>query len=192
PRAAAACRAEALLGEGRSRCVSRAHARGLGGQPLPRRRHRTRPGARGGQARPRLLETPLISPPLLAALQASISEAAGGYRIERASPVAGGCIHRCVVLEGGSRRYFAKVNDRTQLDNFAAEADGLAALAASGARVPAPVCRGEAESDAFLVLEYLEMRRGGDYAALGRALARVHAPRGEVLGWARDNDIGAT
>jgi fructosamine-3-kinase len=128
----------------------------------------------------------------LAALQASISEAAGGYRIERAAPVGGGCIHRCVLLEGGGRRYFAKVNDQTQLDNFASEADGLAALAASGARVPAPVCRGEAKGEAFLVLEYLEMRGTGDHAALGRMLARVHSARGEYFGWRRDNYIGST
>jgi len=65
---------------------------------------------------------------LLAALQTSVSDAAGSFRIERTTPVAGGCIHRCLLLEGGGRRYFAKTNARSELDNFAAEADGLAAL----------------------------------------------------------------
>ncbi len=97
-----------------------------------------------------------------------------------------------MTLEGSGRRYFAKVNDRAQLDNFAAEADGLAALAAAGARVPSPLCRGEAGSEAFLVLEHLEMRGNGDYAALGRALALVHSARGEFFGWRRDNYIGTT
>lgn len=96
------------------------------------------------------------------------------------------------MLEGGGRKYFAKVNERAQLDNFAAEADGLAALAGAGARVPSPLCRGEAGDEAFLVLEYLEMRGRGDYAALGRALARVHAIRSEFFGWHRDNYIGRT
>jgi len=96
------------------------------------------------------------------------------------------------VLGGGGRKYFAKVNERAQLDNFAAEADGLAALAAAGARVPSPLCRGEEGSEAFLVLEYLEMRGSGDYAALGRALAHVHSIRGEFFGWRRDNYIGRT
>ena len=96
------------------------------------------------------------------------------------------------MLEGGGRRYFAKINERAQLDNFDAEADGLAALAASGARVPAPLCRGEADAEAFLVLEYLEMRASGDYAALGRTLALVHSARGECFGWRRDNYIGRT
>jgi protein-ribulosamine 3-kinase len=96
------------------------------------------------------------------------------------------------VLEGNGRRYFAKVNERAQLDNFAAEADGLAALASAGACVPSPLCRGEGGDEAFLVLEYLEMRGSGDYAALGRALAHVHSIRGEFFGWRRDNYIGRT
>lgn len=97
-----------------------------------------------------------------------------------------------MTLEGGGRKYFAKINERAQLDNFAAEADGLAALAAAGARVPSPLCRGEAGGEAFLVLEYLEMRGNGDHAALGRALALVHSVRGEFFGWWRDNYIGTT
>jgi fructosamine-3-kinase len=129
---------------------------------------------------------------LLVALQTSISDVAGSFRIERTAPVAGGCIHRCFVLEGGGRRYFTKTNDRTALDSFAAEADGLAALAAAGARVPAPLCRGQAGEAAFLVLEYLELCGSGDYAALGHSLAMVHSVHGEAFGWHRDNYIGRT
>src|SRR2546421_8291788 len=129
---------------------------------------------------------------LLAALQTSVSDVAGSFRIERTTPVAGGCIHRCFVLEGGGRRYFAKTNDRSALDSFAAEADGLAALSAAGARVPVPLCRGQAGEQAFLVLEHLELRGNGDYAALGHSLAIVHSVRGESFGWPRDNYIGRT
>jgi len=129
---------------------------------------------------------------LLAALQTSVSDVAGSFRIERATPVAGGCIHRCFILEGGGRRYFAKTNDRSALDSFAAEADGLAALAAAGARVPAPLCRGQADEHAFLVLEHLELRGNGNYAVLGRSLATVHSVHGEAFGWHRDNYIGRT
>src|SRR6266699_1653304 len=129
---------------------------------------------------------------LLAALQTSVSDVAGSFRIERATPVAGGCIHRCLLLEGGGRRYFAKTNARSELDNFAAEADGLAALSAAGARVPVPLCQGQAGEQAFLVLEHLELRGNGDYAALGRALAAIHSVHGEFFGWRRDNYIGRT
>jgi fructosamine-3-kinase len=97
-----------------------------------------------------------------------------------------------LLLEGGGRRYFAKTNARSELDNFAAEADGLAALAAAGARVPVPLCHGQAGEEAFLVIEYLELHASGDYAALGRSLAGVHAIRGESFGWRRDNYIGRT
>lgn len=107
-------------------------------------------------------------------------------------PGGGGCIHRCFVLEGQGRRYFAKVNELDQLDNFVAEADGLAALASAGARVPAPLCRGEAGDESYLVLEHVEMRATGDYAALGRMLARVHSFHGDGFGWRRDNYIGTT
>jgi protein-ribulosamine 3-kinase len=96
------------------------------------------------------------------------------------------------VVEGGGRRYFAKVNDLSQLDNFAAESDGLAALADAGVRVPAPVCLGEDGREAFLVLEHLDLRGSGDHAALGRALAGIHSVRGACYGWRRDNYIGRT
>jgi fructosamine-3-kinase len=45
---------------------------------------------------------------------------------------------------------------------------------------------------AFLVLEHLDLRGNGDYAALGRSLAAVHSIRGEFFGWLRDNYIGRT
>ncbi len=132
------------------------------------------------------------SPELVAALETSISDAAGAFRLERATPAAGGCIHRSYVLEGGGRKFFSKINQRSQSDSFAAESDGLEALAAAGVRVPAPLGRGETRKDAFLVLEYLELHRNGDYSALGRALAAVHSVQRGDYGWHRDNYIGAT
>jgi len=133
-----------------------------------------------------------LSPDLRHALEASVSEAAGNFRLERSSSAAGGCIHRCFVIEGGGRRFFVKTNQRAHLDCFAAEADGLAALAKAGARVPAALCHGQSAQQAFLVLEHLELHRTGDYAELGRMLATVHALHGERYGWHRDNFIGTT
>jgi len=49
------------------------------------------------------------SPELVAALETTISDAAGPFRLERATPAAGGCIHRSYVLEGGGRRFFSKI-----------------------------------------------------------------------------------
>jgi protein-ribulosamine 3-kinase len=42
------------------------------------------------------------------------------------------------------------------------------------------------------VLEHLELRASGDYAALARTLARVHSTHGEAFGWPRSNYIGKT
>ncbi len=129
---------------------------------------------------------------LLAAIETAISDTVGAFRLESAVPAAGGCIHHSYVLGGGGRRFFAKINDRSRSDCFTAESDGLEALAAAGARVPAPLCQGETEKEAFLVLEYVELSGAGDYPALGRTLAAVHSVRGENYGWHRDNYIGAT
>ena len=130
---------------------------------------------------------------LAAAIEAAISAAdRRPFRIERASAAPGGCIHRAWILEGSGARYFAKTNDATHADNFTAEADGLAALAAAGVRVPSPLCSGVAGTQAFLVLEYLDLRRTGDYVALAGTLARVHSLHHERYGWHRDNCIGAS
>jgi fructosamine-3-kinase len=134
----------------------------------------------------------LPSAELRAALEAAVSNVSGAFRIERATPAAGGCIHRSYVLEGSGCKLFAKINDHSQLDHFIAEADGLVALAKAGARVPSPICNGEGGHEAFLVLEYLDLRGNGDFTALAHALARVHSTRGERYGWHRNNYIGAT
>jgi len=39
------------------------------------------------------------------------------------------------------------------------------------------------------VLEHLDLRGSGDYAALGRSLAIVHSTRGESFGWRRTTTL---
>lgn len=134
---------------------------------------------------------------LTEALSQAISEALGEpFRAESSREAGGGCIHRALVLEGGGRRWFVKLNEAAALPMFEAEMDGLAALAEAGAlRVPQPLCRGVAEAQAYLVLEYLELQPVGDDAAavaFGRALAQLHRQTGAHFGWRRDNFIGAT
>jgi protein-ribulosamine 3-kinase len=41
-------------------------------------------------------------------------------------------------------------------------------------------------------MQFLPLERAGDFAALGRVLAALHATHGEHHGWRRDNYIGAT
>jgi len=113
-------------------------------------------------------------------------------RIDSAEAVSGGCIHRCYRVVIGGRRRFLKTNSAEYADAFAAEADGLAALRNAGLRAPEPLAQGVAGGQAYLLLEYLELKGKGDFAALGRMLAAAHRAPGPRFGWSRDNYIGAT
>jgi len=101
-------------------------------------------------------------------------------------------MHRCYRVSIGGALRFLKTNDARHAEVLRAEADGLAALRAAGASAPRPLAQGVAGSDAYLLLEYLELRDGGDFAALGSALAALHRNAGERYGWHRDNYIGTT
>ena len=75
---------------------------------------------------------------------------------------------------------------------IAAEAEGLAALRAAGARVPALIGHRTQGNQAVLELERLELGSSGDYGALARMLAAVHRSETDRYGWPGDNYIGAT
>src|SRR5207237_10071189 len=100
-----------------------------------------------------------MPPALLAALGA-----------ERATPVAGGCIHRCYRVLIGGVPHFAKVNDARLADAFAAEADGLEALRAPGIRAPQPLRHGVAGGHAFLLPGFMDPGGHGELPALGPKL----------------------
>ncbi len=106
--------------------------------------------------------------------------------------VAGGCIHECYRVTIAGEPRFLKVNDESLADAFAAEADGLAGLYGSGLRTPKPLGHGVAGGKAYLLLEYLDLGRHGNFSALGRMLAALHRQTGPRFGWARDNYIGLT
>ena len=112
--------------------------------------------------------------------------------LSQLEPVGGGCIHRCFRAMKDGRPVFLKVNDARHADGFAAEADGLKALRASGCAAPEPLEHGVCGNEAYLLMECLELQPGGDFAALGRMLAALHRTKGESFGWARDNYIGST
>lgn len=108
-------------------------------------------------------------------------------------PVGGGDINQAFSIGGDARRYFVKTNQAERLPLFEAEADALHALAAThSVRVPQPLCLGTAAGQAFLVLEYLELRGRGDAALLGAQLAQLHLTPHARFGWAHDNWIGST
>jgi len=118
-----------------------------------------------------------------------LAEALGAQAAER---VSGGCIHACYRTRIREREAFLKVNDAMFSAAFAAEAEGLRALRAAGARVPEPLAHGVAAGKAYLVLEHLDLDDQGDFAALGTMLAAVHRTGGKRFGWHADNYIGTT
>lgn len=132
------------------------------------------------------------------ALWAAISEqirAASGISFvpQRQQATGGGCINATHVLDDGQQRWFVKINTADRQEMFAAEADGLRELAASQTiRVPRPLCHGIAEGQAFLVLEWLDLRGSESGGQLARQLAAMHGVVQEQFGWWRDNTIGAT
>jgi len=115
------------------------------------------------------------------------------FKVDHVREVSGGCINRAIVLEGQGQRYFVKLNRAQRIEMFAAEAAGLATLRdARAIRVPEPICWGTDGDNAFLVLEHIELGRGGADEALGRQLAALHGSTSIFFGWQRDNTIGST
>src|SRR5690606_3711305 len=97
-------------------------------------------------------------------------------------------------VAGSGVRYFVKHGGPETREMFEAEADGLAALAETGAvRTPAVIGIGADEGGACLILEFLELRRlesPSDGERFAEALAELHGHCGERFGWARNNFIG--
>ena len=135
-----------------------------------------------------------------------------GVALDRRQPVGGGCIHQAWCLElaaprqGQPARLFAKTSPPDLLPLLEAEADGLRALARAAADtglvVPEPLALGLTGDLAALVLPWLNLGGGGEWGALGAALARLHrrslegslAPqdRPASFGWGQANVIGST
>jgi len=138
-----------------------------------------------------------VTASLLADIADAISAASGNpFQIAGQLDSAGGCINRSLVLRGqDGRRFFVKLNQATRLSMFEAEAAGLLELAAADAlRVPAPLTQGVTADQSFLVIEWLDLGRGGNlnWGLLGEQLARLHRKTSHAFGWHRDNTIGST
>lgn len=134
--------------------------------------------------------------PLWKAIGEHISAATGRpFSVDRHSPAGGGCINAAHIIEGNGQRFFVKTNEARLLDMFAAEAAGLQAIQHTRAiKAPAPVCCGTAESQSFIVLEYLQLdgSSGASAETLGRELAQMHRATQRNFGWQRNNTIGST
>ncbi len=130
-------------------------------------------------------------------ISSRISEASGrSFCGEPAGAPTGGCVNAAIKLRDRrtGEAYFVKRNRADLSAMFEAEADGLAALAATAAiRAPKPVCWGQAAGQAFLAIEWLDLDGRGDWRRMGEALAAMHrSTEIRSFGWGRDNYIGAT
>lgn len=128
------------------------------------------------------------------AITQAIADATGAAFTPRTQrSISGGCINQSYLLADGERRFFVKLNDVKRLPMFEAEAAGLQEILASNTVcAPQPLCYGATDDQAYLVMEYLDLRANGDAATLGRQLAQMHRPPQAYFGGPRDNTLGST
>jgi fructosamine-3-kinase len=127
-------------------------------------------------------------------LDRAISAASGEpFHASELRRVGGGDINACYRLSDTRRSFFVKFNAAARLDMFEAEAAALHAIRATQTvRAPCPVAVGIRAGQAFLVLDYLDLRRHGNAAQLGQQLAALHRTTQAGFGWSRDNTLGST
>jgi fructosamine-3-kinase len=109
--------------------------------------------------------------------------------VRGAAPVGGGSINHAARVELATGTVFVKYSDRAPPGLFAAEAEGLRALAGAGSGLVVP--RVLAVSDAFLAMEWLEpaAETASSAERLGRGVALLHRASAATWGWAADNFI---
>ncbi len=132
-----------------------------------------------------------------AAIAQHISDKTGTpFTIQDRSSVGGGCINQAYRISDGSRDFFLKCNQASQMAMFEAEALGLKEMYDSHTiRVPQPICWGVSDHSAYIAMEWLDFGYGkaDSWQRMGANLAAMHrviSPRG--FGWRQNNTIGDT
>ncbi len=109
--------------------------------------------------------------------------------------VSGGSINIAYELQTATGKYFLKVNHKTLYPGmFEAEAEGLKLMAQTGTvRVPSIVLQGHSGNESFLLLEWIDSRRGSVQATalLGIQLAKMHQHSAGNFGLDHDNYMGS-
>jgi len=139
-------------------------------------------------------------------LAQAIAAASGGASVRNRKAVSGGDINRAYALTlSDGLTVFMKENSKANRDFFRAEAEGLAAMAKTGAvRVPEVLASGVEKDRSFLLLSFIPSGRAGAHSMeeLGHALAAMHAADTSSFmpgdsdsigrfGFAHDNYIGS-
>jgi len=127
-------------------------------------------------------------------IEQHISESTGKpFSIDANHAVGGGDINTATRIADGEREYFVKTNHVRYGDMFAAEAEGLLAMASSGTiRVPEVIGYGNDGAQCYIVMENLALSGRPDSRLLGEQLAAMHGVTTDRFGWHIDNTIGAT
>ncbi len=129
-------------------------------------------------------------------IEAAISKHCGRpFSIDSQQSIGGGCINDAYRVAGNGRSYFVKSNQSSFLPAFTTEAAALRELASTQSlRIPEVIDVIDGESQAYLILEYIESRPSSsrDWQTLGRQLAQLHRIEQPYYGWTQDNLIGAT
>lgn len=117
------------------------------------------------------------------------------FLVKESDSIGGGCINQAFRISDGTQHFLVKLNSPHGLFMFEAESAGLQEIRQSGTmRVPQPICYGQDDQLAWLVLEYLNLNKGtrGKGSDLGRQLAAMHRITSSQFGWYRDNTLGTT
>ncbi|NHN39692.1 fructosamine kinase family protein [Pseudomaricurvus alcaniphilus] len=113
-------------------------------------------------------------------------------RVRQAQPVSGGDINHSLRLDTDGPTLFLKLNQSHRVDTFAAEMDGLQAIAATETIATCrPLACGQLEQYSYLLLEYLPLQAQGDWSLAGSQLAQMHAVAlGQRFGFDRPSYCG--
>jgi len=115
------------------------------------------------------------------------------FEINEHSAMGGGCINSAYRVSDGNTHFFVKLNNIEHGDMFETEALSLKEMSDLGTvRVPEPICSGQFNSQAYLVLEYLALSGRPKSAEFGEQMAAMHQITARQYGWIRDNTIGST
>lgn len=124
-----------------------------------------------------------------------LSACFGDKKVTDFKSVGGGCINETYIVTLNSReKFFIKVNDIQQKENFVQEKFSLEYLKnKSSLKVPEVVNLCESKDIVILVLEYLEKTTENDefHFFLGKGLAELHKNTEQFFGWFQDNYIGS-
>ena len=122
------------------------------------------------------------------------------FHIKNHTAIGGGDTNQAYQIDGiftdenESARFFIKLNQKSRLAMFEAEAEGLQEIEkAKAIYVPHVICCGVEGNESFLILENLSLAngRGNSAKQLGEQLAALHKYTSPMFGWMRDNTIGS-